>query len=99
MPRRMTATSLALMVLGSLLNGARPAIASPRARFVTHGPWGGYVSDVEVDPVDGRVVFAVVGGIQRSTNGGRSWNTAADAFPVVDLAIAPSDPQVIYTGG
>ncbi len=70
------------------------------------GPWvGGRV--VAVAGVPGRNLFymgAVDGGIWRSTNYGVSWVSIADgtlpsqSFSIGAIAVAPSDPNVIYAG-
>jgi photosystem II stability/assembly factor-like uncharacterized protein len=44
---------------------------------------------------------AVGGGIWRSTNGGNTWEPIFDAEPIASIgaiAIAPSNPQIIYVG-
>lgn len=37
-------------------------------------------------------------GIYRSTDGGESWQNIAERNLIIDLSIAPSDPQIIYAG-
>src|SRR5690242_19378798 len=44
---------------------------------------------------------AVGGGVWRSDNAGRTWEPIFDSEPVASIgavAVAPSDPQVIYVG-
>ena len=67
-------------------------------------------SDVWLDPIDATVVYAAIGdifgipenGIYKSQDGGDSWVKLAGGLPTTDvgrisLAIAPSDPNRIYT--
>jgi photosystem II stability/assembly factor-like uncharacterized protein len=45
---------------------------------------------------------ATGGGVWKTTNGGRSWTNISDGFfggSVGSIAVAPSDPNVIYVGG
>jgi photosystem II stability/assembly factor-like uncharacterized protein len=73
--------------------------------FRSIGPatMGGRVDDIEGvidDPLTVWVGFAT-GGLWKTTNGGRSWTSMFDAMPnssVGDIAIAPSDPRVVYIG-
>ncbi|KAB8141674.1 hypothetical protein F8S13_18190 [Chloroflexia bacterium SDU3-3] len=37
-------------------------------------------------------------GIYRSTDGGDSWEKIAEKMLIIELSIAPSDPQIIYAG-
>lgn len=66
-------------------------------------------TDVDIDPSDPQVVYAVAGeifgdqanGIYKSTNGGGSWAlagdaTSGDAFGRTKLDISESDPNVLY---
>ncbi|MBZ5627601.1 MAG: hypothetical protein LAO06_01910 [Acidobacteriia bacterium] len=57
------------------------------------------------DPVRGqRDVYyfgAVGGGVWKTSNGGRTWQPIFDAQPIASigsLAVAPSDPDIIYVG-
>lgn len=45
------------------------------------------------------VLYLVAGGIYTSTNGGSTWsaNLAPDNYNVFAIALAPSDPSVLYT--
>jgi photosystem II stability/assembly factor-like uncharacterized protein len=63
----------------------------------------GYVLDVAVDPVHSNVVYAVAGGVRKSTDGGRTWKTVlfgrtrrASGLFVSRVAIAPTRPESIY---
>ncbi|MBN1340200.1 MAG: hypothetical protein JXA03_12800, partial [Bacteroidales bacterium] len=69
------------------------------------GPFntGGRLSDVEVHPSDIQTLYAgaASGGIFRSYDGGITWEPIFDealSLSIGDLAIAPSDPLIIYAG-
>ncbi len=63
------------------------------------------VEDLRASPDDFNVQFATVNGyaILRSLDAGRTWNVSLDDFiglvRRMELAIAPSDPSVIYASG
>src|SRR5512147_2505893 len=81
-----------------------PALRGLRWRLV--GPFrGGRVVAVAGDP-DRRGVFyfgAVAGGVCKSTNAGISWSNISDGVSDISsvgaIAVAPSDPNVVYVGG
>ena len=60
----------------------------------------GWVTVLAVDPSDGDVVYAgTSGGIEKSTDGGRSWQTVLSGSKFLGtwgLAITPTHPQVVY---
>ncbi|HYU34997.1 MAG TPA: glycosyl hydrolase [Thermoanaerobaculia bacterium] len=68
------------------------------------GPaWGGRVARVAGVPGNSNVFFAATasGGVWRSEDGGLSWNPVFDDQPISStgsIAVAPSDPNVIYVG-
>ena len=69
------------------------------------GPYNmsGRVTDVEGVPGDPRMVYvgAAAGGVWKSTNGGLTFDPVfddQDIASVGDLALAPSNPEVIYLG-
>jgi photosystem II stability/assembly factor-like uncharacterized protein len=70
--------------------------------WTVHGPAGGTVSALEVDPARPNVVYAGThgAGLFRSDNGGRSWVRSSDGLPadtlVLQLELAPSRPSTIY---
>jgi len=77
---------------------------------LTNGIPGVEASDLAIDPVDPRIIYAAIGnifghagnGIYKSTNGGDSWTKLAGGLPTTDvgriaLAIAPSDRTRLYT--
>lgn len=64
---------------------------------------GGRVTDIEVIPGTPETVLvgAASGGVFRTTDGGNSWTTTFDdqaTLAIGDLALAPSNPQVVYAG-
>ncbi len=63
----------------------------------------GRVSAIVVDPGNADVVYvgAAQGGVYRSINGGTSWTQifdAAESLAIGALALAPSDPSILYVG-
>ena len=81
---------------------ATPSFPEMRWRMI--GPFrGGRV--IPVTGVPGKpneyLFGAVGGGIWRTTNGGNTWEPIFDAEPIASIgaiAIAPSNPQIIYLG-
>ncbi len=64
---------------------------------------GGRIHDIEALPFDPSTLYvaAATGGIWKSTNKGTTWTPIFDDQPnstFGDLAIAPSDPNVIWAG-
>lgn len=69
----------------------------------------GIVTDVLIHPTNPQIMYAAVGaifgsaanGIYRSTDGGENWTKLTNGLPAADvgrinLAIAPSNPQILY---
>src|SRR5215471_9189733 len=67
-------------------------------------PRGGRVVAVAGDPVNKMVAYfgACAGGIWKTVDGGIYWRCVSDGFmgsaAVGAIAVAPSDPNVIYAG-
>ncbi len=64
---------------------------------------GGRITDIEMPGLDYQTIYAgtASGGIFKSLDGGGSWNPIFDqalSLSIGDLAIAPSNPSVIYAG-
>ncbi|MBA2422793.1 MAG: hypothetical protein H0V61_06170, partial [Chitinophagales bacterium] len=64
---------------------------------------GGRVQDIEMDPADTSIIYvgAASGGIFKSHDGGLNWVSIFDEQPslsIGDIAIAPSDPDIIFAG-
>ncbi len=79
------------------------AISSLRFREIGPATMGGRVNDIEVPSQDTRIIYAATasGGIFKSINGGTSWTPIFDKedVPTVgDIAIAPSDPSILWAG-
>jgi photosystem II stability/assembly factor-like uncharacterized protein len=82
---------------------AAPGAAStPAPQWTAHGPAGGTVSTIEVDPSHPNVVYAGThgAGVFRSADGGRTWVRSSDGLPpdtlVLQLALAASRPATVY---
>jgi photosystem II stability/assembly factor-like uncharacterized protein len=81
-----------------------PAFRALHWRLV--GPFrGGRVAAVAGDPVHPLTFYfgAVDGGVWKTTSGGETWRNVSDGSSdiasVGAIAVAPSDPNVIYVGG
>ncbi len=85
------------------LEASDPALRALHWRLV--GPFrGGRAVAVAGDPTRPLVFYfgAVDGGVWKTTNGGESWSNLTDGHSdiasVGAIAVAPSDPNVIYVG-
>lgn len=73
-------------------------------RHIGPAVFGGRIPDVEALPGNPAVIYAAgaTGGIFKSTNNGATWrpifDDAAPTLSIGDMAIAPSDPLVIWVG-
>jgi photosystem II stability/assembly factor-like uncharacterized protein/PKD repeat protein len=62
---------------------------------------GGWVTPMEIDPVNPNTLYAAYQHVWKSTNGGISWDTlhsAGNNFTLTTMAIAKSNPGYIYIG-
>ena len=78
-------------------------LAAFRWRNIGPANMSGRVTDIEVDPANKKVwyVATAAGGIWKTVNAGTTFFPLFDREKVVslgDIAIAPSNPQVIYAG-
>jgi photosystem II stability/assembly factor-like uncharacterized protein len=91
------------------LPAPRMAVATPWPdstswRHIGPAVFGGRVDDIEaiVDDPDVIFVASASGGVFRSTNRGTTWTPVSDGWfattSVGDIAIAPSDPRVVWAG-
>ncbi|MEJ7809776.1 MAG: hypothetical protein WKG32_05090 [Gemmatimonadaceae bacterium] len=87
----------------SVTSSARPW---PDSAWRQIGPaaLGGRVDDIEAVAGDPRIIFvgSASGGLFRTRNNGVTWepvlDSAGTALSVGDIAIAPSDPDVVWVG-
>ena len=78
-------------------------LAAFSARHVGPAVTGGRIHDVEALPDDPSTIYVATasGGLWKSVNRGITWTNLWEHMPVStfgDLAIAPSDPTVLYAG-
>jgi len=74
-----------------------------RARSIGPAIMGGRVSDIELDPADPFTFYAALGtgGVMKTTDDGATWSGIFEHEKVAavgDIAIAPSDPKVVWVG-
>lgn len=87
---------------------AVPSPPDPSAgRWSSHGPFGGEVFGIAVDPSDSRVTYAAlgsiytsdehrIGGVFKTLDGGSTWKETGPAeTSFFSVAVAPSDPRVV----
>jgi hypothetical protein len=96
------ARGIAVMWAAVSVATARPAQAGINV-WTSHGPPGGDVSALAIDPDTPRTLYAGgSGGVFKSTDGGDTWGAANAGLPTTDavwaLAIDPSTPQTLYAG-
>ena len=111
MPHRISITRRALRtVIGALATVAAARTAG--AQDLSTLPWrhigpasfGGRIDDIEAVPGKSSTVFVGTagGGVFRTTNNGTTWTPVFDrdgrTTSIGDIAIAPSDPGVIWVG-
>ena len=73
-----------------------------RSEWVSLGPDGGYVIELQIDPQNPEILYAGTnsgGGAFKTTNGGNSWNSIGlcTAY-IMTIAINPQTPSTIYAG-
>jgi len=104
--------TLAVLLLGALvpLGGARPAVAQQpdsalyaALRYRHIGPEGNRAIAVAGVPGNPLIAFigAASGGLWKTTDGGVNWRAVfddQDVSSVSSIAIAPSDPNVVWAG-
>ena len=82
---------------------AEADLAAFEPRHVGPAVAGGRIHDVEALPDDPSTIYvaSASGGLWKSTNRGVTWTNLWEHMPVStfgDVAIAPSDPNVVYAG-
>ena len=78
-------------------------LAAFKWRSVGPANMSGRVTDIEVDPRNPKVFYVATaaGGILKTVNAGTTFFPLFDKEKVIslgDIAVAPSDPNVIYAG-
>src|SRR6185312_16209954 len=103
----LTALAAALTGPGALADATPSASAAPlqALQWRLAGPFrGGRVDAIAGIPGDRNTFYmgSADGGIWKTTDAGHHWNNVSDGYldlgPVGALAVAPSDPKVIYAG-
>jgi photosystem II stability/assembly factor-like uncharacterized protein len=94
---------LALVSFSTIATAQQSPFDSLHFRNIGPAATGGRIHDIEVDPTDPTTIYVATasGGIWKTTNRGTFWFPIFDAMPentFGDLAIAPSNPKVIYAG-
>jgi photosystem II stability/assembly factor-like uncharacterized protein len=97
-PRHILAGAFSLLAFF----GLRASVAAPDT-WGSHGPPGGIVNAIAIDPSSPSTVYAgtTYGGVFKSTDGGASWSTSNNGLTVrlvSALAIDPTNPATIYAG-
>ena len=90
----------------ALLLAAEPRVPIQRlSGWSAHGPDGGIVNQLAVDPSNQLVLYAAtdLAGVFKSLDGGASWEQVSGGLPkkIDSLAIDPQQPSTVYisTGG
>jgi photosystem II stability/assembly factor-like uncharacterized protein len=95
--------SLAAAALGAQRLPAQDLAALPW-RHIGPAAFGGRIDDIEAVPGKPSTIFVGTagGGVFRTTNNGTTWTPVFDrdgrTTSIGDLAIAPSDPEIIWVG-
>src|SRR6202023_731880 len=96
--------ALAFLASPSFAETAQEA-ALKNLKFRSIGPaiMGGRIDDFAVVESNPRVMYvgSAAGGIFKTNNGGVTWEPIFDDQPtptIGDLALAPSDPSILYVG-
>ncbi|MEP7267054.1 MAG: T9SS type A sorting domain-containing protein [Saprospiraceae bacterium] len=94
-----------LSALQEIQTKSRATFRSNEQQWQFAGPTniGGRITDIEASPLDPDLIYigAASGGVFKSKNRGKSWTSIFDANPVLaigDMALDPSNPQIIYVG-
>ena len=104
--RRFALCATASIALTTTLSAQTPDTASLAAlRWRSVGPvnMAGRITDVEGDPKNPKTFYVTgaTGGVWKTINAGTTFIPLWDHMPIAsigDIAIAPSDPKVIYVG-
>jgi hypothetical protein len=97
------ARSVAVVCAAVFVASAHTAQAGINA-WTSHGPPGGDVSALAIDPITPRTIYAGTSGtgVFKSTDAGATWSAANTGLPsntsVSALAIDPTMPRTLYAG-
>ena len=100
----MRSATLALVLCGVAHTAALPANLFDQLQWRMIGPFrGGRISSVSGVAGDSTTFYfgSVGGGVWKTTNAGATWSPIFDQQPIASigaLAVAPSNPSVIYVG-
>jgi photosystem II stability/assembly factor-like uncharacterized protein len=94
------ARGIAVMCAAVFVASAHTAQAGINV-WTSHGPPGGDVHALAIDPLTPRTLYAAgSGGVFKSTDAGATWNAANAGLPntndIYALAIDPSTPRTLY---
>ena len=92
-----------LLLVGCTIWGYAQSLDALHVRSIGPAVTGGRIHDVEALPQDPATIYVATasGGLWKTTNKGTTWEALFQDQPVStfgDIAIAPSDPRVIYAG-
>jgi hypothetical protein len=104
-PARPVSFRYALLLSAALLTAlaaSQPGLAASGV-WTTHGPYGGLVDTVVVDPTTPSTIYVAspVGGVFKSLNSGQSWADASTGLRsqnITTLLIDPTNSQTLYAG-
>ena len=90
-----------VLILLSFIAGPAVHPLAAEEGWVSLGPPGGLITELLVHPRNPRILWAgtYTAGVFRSTDGGSSWspaNQGLDRLNVQALAVASSDPRILY---
>ena len=93
-----------LLVLLAL--GQASEVSAGNNVWTSHGPWGGKIYALAIDPLHPDTLYAgtMGGSAFKTTDGGGSWTavntglTGHNTGPIGVLAISPSNPDKLYAG-
>ncbi len=99
LPLLLSALLLAMLVASF----SRPALAGVE-QWTSHGPEGGDVTEIVVDPTSPNFVYAALnffGGVFRSADSGVTWQRTnfPAGEPISALVIDPKSPATLYVAG
>ncbi len=96
--------ALASLSLGNRVCAQSNWPGSSSWRHIGPAAFGGRIDDIEAVAGNPRIIFvaSAAGGVFRSRNNGVTWDATFDSFggalSIGDIAIAPSDPNVVWAG-